>query len=164
VGSQNRPFIINNIVGSSFVSRFFGTPSPGILTPAALCFPTAGRREAVRPARKLWLNIGRVSATRPDAVRSPSSPCAPTQRLEELQSSWWIGIIPRATVMIDVLNEYHTVSRKSTTIDVVSFHLQPGFLTRYLDTPQERQANAAHEVLNPPDNAIFTVQEGQRTR
>jgi hypothetical protein len=65
---------------------------------------------------------------------------------------------------VDVLNGYHALSRKSTTIGAASFHLQPGFLTRYLDIPQERQASASHEVLNPPDNAISTVQQGQKTR
>ncbi|HXJ92029.1 MAG TPA: hypothetical protein VMT20_04015 [Terriglobia bacterium] len=29
VGSQNRSFVINNIVGPSFISRFFEHPAPG---------------------------------------------------------------------------------------------------------------------------------------
>ncbi len=42
------------------------------------------------------------------------------------------------------------------------FNLQPSFLTKYLDTPKERQASAAREVLNLPDDAIFTMRETEK--
>jgi len=39
----------------------------------------------------------------------------------------------------------------------------PEFLAKYLDTPTERQASAAREVLKSPDSALFTVEERQKT-
>ncbi len=44
------------------------------------------------------------------------------------------------------------------------FHIQPDFLKKYLDTPYNRQASAAREVLSLPDVAIFTVKESDGER
>jgi hypothetical protein len=59
-------------------------------------------------------------------------------------------------------DKLETVIWDKHTGKVLYFHLQQEFLSRYLNTPRERQATAAHEALNLPDQAIFTVREGEK--
>jgi formylmethanofuran dehydrogenase subunit E len=42
---------------------------------------------------------------------------------------------------------------------ILAFRLRPEFLSKYLDTPEDRQPAAAREVLKLPDSAIFTIKE-----
>jgi formylmethanofuran dehydrogenase subunit E len=53
-----------------------------------------------------------------------------------------------------------TVIRDHRSGKLLSFHLQAAFLSKFLDIPENRQPEAAREVLKLPDDAIFTVQQG----
>lgn len=57
-----------------------------------------------------------------------------------------------------------TVVSDKRSGEILSFHLQPAFLAKYLDTPDERQSNAAREVLRLSDSRIFVVQQTEEKR
>jgi len=54
-------------------------------------------------------------------------------------------------------DKMETVIRDKQSGKVLHFRLRPDFLSRFLDVPEERQKEAAREVLKLPDSAIFTV-------
>ncbi len=56
-------------------------------------------------------------------------------------------------------DKLETVIRDNRSGKILSFRLRPEFLSKYLDTPEDRQAAAARDVLKLPDGAIFTVKE-----
>ena len=53
-----------------------------------------------------------------------------------------------------------TIIRDKRSGKVVSFRLQPAFLSKFLDIQENRQPEAAREVLKLSDDAIFTVRQG----
>ncbi|HUB77515.1 MAG TPA: formylmethanofuran dehydrogenase subunit E family protein [Bryobacteraceae bacterium] len=59
-------------------------------------------------------------------------------------------------------DQLQTVVWDRKTGKVLLFRIQPGFLAKYLDIPEDRQPAAAHEVLKLSDNSIFTVVEQSR--
>lgn len=56
-------------------------------------------------------------------------------------------------------DKLETVIRDNRSGKILSFRLRPEFLSKYLDTPEDRQAAAARDVLKLPDSAIFTIKE-----
>jgi hypothetical protein len=83
VGSQSRSFIINNIVGSTFISRFFGVVFPRLL----LCLEACSR--SVRPAA-----VGITGRQLSGVVTGHFTSYAfsqPTQPTLELPFSWPSG-------------------------------------------------------------------------
>jgi hypothetical protein len=46
---------------------------------------------------------------------------------------------------------------------ILSFRLRPDLLSGFLNVPESGQEKTAHEVLQLPDSAIFTIQETRRT-
>jgi formylmethanofuran dehydrogenase subunit E len=56
-------------------------------------------------------------------------------------------------------DKLETIMKDKRSGKVLSFRLRPEFLSKYLDTPDDRQAAAARDVLKLPDSAIFTVKE-----
>jgi formylmethanofuran dehydrogenase subunit E len=59
-------------------------------------------------------------------------------------------------------DKLETVIRDKRSGKILSFRLRPEFLSKYLDTPEDRQAEAAREVLRLPDSAIFTIKEAAK--
>ena len=59
-------------------------------------------------------------------------------------------------------DQLETVVWDKKTGKVLLFHLQPGFLAKYLNTPEDRQPAVAHDVIKLPDDAIFRVEERSR--
>lgn len=57
-------------------------------------------------------------------------------------------------------DKLETVIKDNRSCKVLIFRLKPEFLAKYLDTPEERQAAVARDVLGMPDSAIFTIQAG----
>jgi formylmethanofuran dehydrogenase subunit E len=56
-------------------------------------------------------------------------------------------------------DKLETVIKDNRSGKILSFRLRPEFLSKYLDTPEARQAAAARDVLKLPDSAIFTIKE-----
>ena len=56
-------------------------------------------------------------------------------------------------------DKFETVIQDNRSGKMLIFRLQPEFLTKYLDTPEDRQAAAARDVLTQPDSAIFAIRE-----
>lgn len=53
-------------------------------------------------------------------------------------------------------SDFETVIHDKHSGKEIVFRLQPSFLAKYLDTPRERQPQAANEVLALADDQIFT--------
>ncbi len=56
-------------------------------------------------------------------------------------------------------DKLETVILDNRSGKTLSFRLHPEFLSKYLNTPEDRQVAAAGDVLKLPDSGIFTVKE-----
>jgi hypothetical protein len=82
--------------------------------------------------------------------------------VKDLDNSRSPGKSVRSVCIAEISNvpdKLETVIKDQRSGKVLTFRLQPEFQTKYLDTPEDRQAAAARDVLSLPDSAIFTIGE-----
>ena len=63
----------------------------------------------------------------------------------------------KLSLRIQESDQFHTEVRERATGRGLRFELRPAFVERYLNTPRPDQAAAAREVLEMPDEEIFSV-------
>ncbi len=123
---------------------------------AAGVFAVAGYRMGERALKELGLPRGSFSI---DVVHHTPMEVQWSCVADGLQASTGVSAGKLNLKLVEAAkSQAETVVTNRKTGKQIVFRMQPEFLKRYLDIPQERQPAAGREVAGLPESKIFTVE------